>query len=254
MKRLFVAMLVPAVAVLLLGASARADGGKSGEAIVDKAIRALGGEAKLKEIKTYTSTSKGKLHLGGTENPFTSTETDDGLNRYRQVLDLELNGEKMKIVTVIDGEKGWGKAGEQGQELDKDKLANAKRANHMVAVSSNPLLLKEKGFKYEAAPDEKYEGKEAACLKVTGPDGKDFKILFDKQTGLPAAVIGTIANFTGEEVTQDLSYKEYKDFDGFKTPTKIAIKHNGAVVIDADVTEFKRVEKVDPKTFANPLD
>ncbi len=247
-------MLVPAVAVLLLGASGRADSGKAGEAIVDKAVRALGGESKLKQIKAYSSTAKGKLHIGGTENPFTTKETSEGLNRYRQVLDAEFNGEKMKIVTVVDGEKGWGKAGEQGQELDKDKLANAKRANHMVAVSSNPLLLKEKGFKYEAAPDEKYEGKEAACLKVTGPDGKDFKILFDKQTGLPILVSGTITNFTGEEVTQEVLYKDYKDFDGYKTPSKIAIKHNGETVVDADVVEFKRLEKVDPKTFANPLD
>jgi hypothetical protein len=254
MKRLFVAMFVPAVAVLFFGASGRADSGKAGEATVDKAIRALGGESKLKEIKTYSSTSKGKIHVNGAENPFTSQETGEGLNRYRQVLDAEFNGEKMKIVTVVDGEKGWGKLGDQGQEFDKDKLANAKRATYLVAVSSNPLMLKEKGFKYEAAPDEKCEGKEAACIKGTGPDGKDFKILFDKQTGLPVMVSGKVANFTGEEVTQEVIYKDYKDFDGYKTPSKIAIKHNGETVVDADVVEFKRLEKVDPKTFANPLD
>jgi hypothetical protein len=245
---------VPAVAVLLLGASGRADSGKAGEAIIDKAVRALGGESKLKQIKAYSSTAKGKLHIGGTENPFTTKEISEGLNRYRQDLDAEFNGEKMKIITVVDGEKGWAKAGDQGQEFDQDKLANAKRTIYLVAVSSNPLLLKEKGFKYEAAPDEKCEGKEAACLKGTGPDGKDFKILFDKETGLPVMVSGKIANFTGEEVTQDVIYKGYKDFDGYKTPSKISIKHNGEQIIEGDVVEFKRLDKVDPKTFSNPLD
>ena len=42
MKRLFVAMFVSAAAVLLLGGSGRADGGKSAEAIVDKAIHGYG--------------------------------------------------------------------------------------------------------------------------------------------------------------------------------------------------------------------
>jgi hypothetical protein len=254
MKRLFVAIFVPAVAVLLLGTSGRADSGKAGEAIVDKAIRALGGESKLKQIKVYSSKSSGKLHIGGTENPFTSKETTEGLNRSSQIFEAEFNGEKMKIISVVDGEKGWGKVGDQGQELDADKLANTKRATYLVGVSSNPLLLKEKGFKYEAAPDEKCEGKEAACIKGTGPDGKDFKVLFDKETGLPVMVSGTIANFTGEEVTQEVIYKNYKDFDGFKVATKVAIKHNGEKVVDADVVEFKRLDKVDPKTFANPLD
>ena len=254
MKRLVVAMLVSGAAVLLLGSSGRADGGKSAEAIVDKAIQALGGESKLKEIKAYSTKSSGKLHINGTESPFTTQETIDGLKRSRQVFEAEFGGEKMKIISVVDGDKGWGKLGDQGQELDKDKLANTKRGTYLVGVSSNPLLLKEKGFKYEAAPDEKFEGKEAACIKGTGPDGKDFKILFDKQTGLPILVSGTIANFTGEEVTQEVIYKDYKDFGGFKSPSKIAIKHNGEKVVDAEVVEFKRLDKVDPKTFASPLD
>ncbi len=254
MKRSLGAMLVPAFALLLFGTSARADSGNAGEATVDKAIRALGGEAKLKQFKAYSTKSKGNLHIGGAENPFTGTEIADGLERFHQVLDAEFNGDKMKITSVVNGEKGWAKVGEQGQELDADKLANAKRSSYLVAVSSNPLLLKSKGFKYEAAPDEKYEGKAAACLKGTGPDGKDFKLLFDQETGLPVAVIGKVASFTGEDVTQDTTFKDYKDFDGFKVATKIVVKHNGEKVADVEVVEFKHLDKVDPKAFASPLD
>jgi|HubBroStandDraft_6_1064221.scaffolds.fasta_scaffold09167_6 hypothetical protein len=253
MRRLLRAMHTTAAAVVLLSSSIQADTTNDGQATVDKAIQALGGEATLKSTKAYTWKSKGKINIGGTESAFTSEATVAGLDRFRQTFEGEFNGEKVKGVTVINGDKGWRKFGEMGMELDKDAMAIAKRSVYLEAVSGNPLLLKEKGFKIQSAPDEQFEGKDVACVKVTGPDGKDFTILFDKTTGLPVKEVAKVIGFGGEEVTQETIFKEYKVFDGFKTATKVEIKHDGQKFLDGVGSDFRRLDNVDAKTFENPL-
>ena len=52
------------VAALLSGAPARAESDKDPDAVLDKAIKALGGEEKLKAVKAVTGKSKGKLTIG----------------------------------------------------------------------------------------------------------------------------------------------------------------------------------------------
>ena len=56
----------------------------------------------------------------------------------------------------------------------------------------------------------------------------------------------------GEEFTQETTYKDYKDFDGIKKATKVESKRNGEDFLKSEITEFKVVDKVDPKTFAEP--
>ncbi len=253
MTRLFRATFATAVVVLLIGNSGRGDSPKDAGATVDKAVQALGGEATLKSIKAYSWKTKGKINIGGNESDFTGSTTVDGINRLRQAFEGEFNGEKIKGLTVVDGEKGWRKFGEMAMELDKDALAAAKRTMYLQAAWSNPLVLKEKGFKIKAAADDKVDGKDAACIEATGPDGKDFKLYFDKTTGLPVKEVARVVGFGGEELTQESYFKEFKVFDGFKTPTKVDIKHDGEKFLNFEASDFKKLDNVDPKTFANPL-
>ena len=82
--------------------------------------------------------------------------------------------------------------------------------------------LKGKGFKIEAAGEDKVDDKPAVGIKVTGPDGKDFKLYFDKESGLPVKLVATVIGFGGDEFTQETTYANYKDFDGTKKATKIS--------------------------------
>lgn len=248
MRRFFQTVLTMG-AMFAFAGIARAD---SPEAIVDKAIQAIGGEAKLSTVKAFTWKSKGKINIQGNESDLSSEATLDGLDHFHQVFNFNIGGQKIKGVVVVNGNKGWRLFGDMGGELDKDALANAKRSIYLDAVSTNPLLLKEKGFKLEACPDEKADGKPAACIKVVGPDGKDFKLLFNKETGLPVKEIAKIIGFQGDELTQERTFSSYKEFDGLKVATKIEVKHDGEKFLEADASGFKVLSKVDPKLFAEP--
>ncbi len=239
------------VAVLVCGpAWAAGDGDVQG--ILDKGIKALGGEQNLAKFKAATWKSKGTISFQGNDNSFTSTSTVEGLDHYRQEFEGDFGGNTVKGVTVLDGDKGWRSFGDMKMELDKDALANTKRTVYLQVIPATLLPLKGKGFKVEAAGEEKVDGKPAVGLKVTPSDGKEFKLYLDKESGLPVKLVARVAGFMGDEFTQETTYGNYKEFHGVKKTTKMENKRDGEKFLTSEVTEFKPLEKVDPKTFAEP--
>ena len=95
-------------------------------------------------------------------------------------------------MAVLNGEKGWRKFGDQNMDMDADAIKNEKRTVYLMVVPATIVPLKSKGFKVESAPDESVKGKPAAVLKVTGPDGKDFTLYFDKESGLPVRLVAKV--------------------------------------------------------------
>jgi hypothetical protein len=251
MKRLLGSVLMTAIVSGLASPVQGADD-KAAQAVVDKAIKALGGAEKLGAVKAFTWKAKGKISFGGNDNEFNSTATVQGLDHFRSEFEGEFGGNKFKGVTVLSGDKGWRKFGDMGMELDKDGLANEKRSVYLQVIAVTLVPLKGKDFKVEAAGTEKVGDNPATVLKVTGPDGKDFKLYFDQKSGLPVRQVAKVIGFMGQEFTQETTFAGYKDFDGIKKATKVESKRDGEKFIEQDITEFKVVEKLDPTTFTEP--
>jgi len=123
---------------------------------------------------------------------------------------------------------------------------------YLQVIPTTLVSLKGKGFKVQTAGEEKVGGKPAVGIKVTGPEGKDFTLYFDKESGLPVKQVAKVLDFMGNEFTQETTYGDYKEFQGIKKATKIANKRNGTTFLEAKITEFKVLDKVDAKTFAEP--
>jgi hypothetical protein len=250
MKRFLGAALVTAV-IACLGGPARADE-KEAKAVIDKAIKAVGGEEVLGKAGVVTWKTKGTLTFNGDQGQIKGQSTAQGLDRYRGEFEGNFGGNMFKGVTVLNGDKGWRKFGDDTTELDADALANEKRT---IYLQLGPVLLvplKGKGFKVESAPDEKVGDKPAAVVKVTGPDGKDFTLYFDKESGLPVRMVAKVVGFANDEYTQDTSFTDYKDFGGIKKATKSQSKRDGEKFIEIEVTDFKVLDKAEPDAFTEP--
>ena len=91
-------------------------------------------------------------------------------------------------------------------------LANQKRDVYLQIVPEMVVPLKGEGFKVESAAEEKVGGKPAAVLKVTGPDGKEFQLFFDKESGLPVKLTATVAGFQGERVRPGNDLRQLQGF------------------------------------------
>jgi hypothetical protein len=155
-------------------------------------------------------------------------------------------------VTVLAGDKGWRKFGDNKMEMDKDGVANEKRTVYLQVLPALLVPLRDKAFKIEAAGEEKVGGKPAVSLKVTPADGKSFRISFDKESGLPVKLVAKVVGFMGEEFTQETTLSDYKDFKGIKKATKIENKKDGEKFVEVHITEFRVLDKVDAKMFAEP--
>jgi hypothetical protein len=251
MKRMISAFVI-AVFISGMVSAAGADDKKDPNAVLDKAIKALGGEQKLSSVKAFMSKAKGKVYIQGNESEFTNQATAQGLTHYRGEFEGEFGGNKIHGVTVLNGDKGWRKFGDMGGALEGDQLAGEKRNVYLQIIPITILPLKAKEFKVEALPEEKVGDKPAVGIKVTGPEGKDFQLFFDKESGLPVKEVAKVMGFGGEETTQETIYQDYKDFGGIKRPSKVTVKRDGEKFLEQEVTEFKVLDKLDPKTFDEP--
>jgi hypothetical protein len=251
--------LIGAVLALALVAGmrtpVRAEEAQNPNAILDKAIQALGGEAKLNKVLAGASwKAKGTITIMEGDNPVTVQGTAQGLDHSRQEFEGDFGGNQVKGVTVIAGDKGWRDFGGERTELDKDALAIEKRRAYLALVPITILPLKGKEFKVETiSEDLSVSDKPAAGIKATGPDGKEFRLYFDKESGLPVKLVAArVVGFMGTEFTQETTFSDYQEMGGIKKATKIQTRLDGAKFLDQQITEFKVLDTIDAKTFAAP--
>src|SRR5947209_12540047 len=164
MTRLIVAVFTAAFVCSLSGPVRAADA-KDATAILDKAIKALGGEEKLSKIKAASWKTKGTISFGGNDNEVTTESIVQGLDHFRREFEGDFGGNKFKGITVLAGDKGWRKFGEN-QELDKDAVATEKRTVYLSMIPTTIVGLKSKEFKSAPISDDTVNGKPAAGIKV----------------------------------------------------------------------------------------
>ncbi|HMF13798.1 MAG TPA: hypothetical protein VKE94_15875 [Gemmataceae bacterium] len=252
MRKLTCAAFVAGLA-LIVASPVRSEEGGDAKAVIDKAIKALGGEEKLtKALKGSSWKNKGTLSIQGSDNPISTESTLAGLDKYRSKFKGEFGGMEIEGVTVMDGDKGARSFGGNEMEMDKDAIANEKRTVYLSAISAFIVPLKEKGFKCEKTGEEKVDNKAAVVLKIVGPDGKDSTLFLDKESGLPLKQVAKVNNFMGQEVTQETLFSNYKEIGGIQKAAKTIIKHDGEKLMELETTEFKTLDKVDPKIFEKP--
>ena len=155
-------------------------------------------------------------------------------------------------MVVLNVDKGWRKFGDNNVELDGDAVANQKRAVYLQVVPALLVPLKGKDFKVDSATEEKVGEKPAVVVKATGPDGKDFTLFFNKESGLLMKMVAKVVGMQGEEFTQETTFDNYKDFGGTKQATKLSSKRDGEKFLDVEVSEFKILDKADAKAFSQP--
>jgi hypothetical protein len=221
-------------------------------ATIDKAIQALGGQEKLDKAKTLSWTSKGTITFMGADNPATIRSTVQGLDHRRDEIDGEFGGMQIKGASVLAGDKGWRVFAGQKMELDKNSVADEKQSIYLDIIPITMVALKGSGFKSEPIAEIKVGDNPAVGLKVTGPDGKEFSLYFDKESGLPVRRVAKVTGFDGQPFNQETTYSDYQEMGGIKKATKVSSKRDGEKFIEQQITEFKILDRVDPKTFDEP--
>jgi hypothetical protein len=243
-------LIVTAVALLLFASPTQA--ADDPVAIVDKAIRATGGEEKLAKRKAEQWKTKGMIEIMGMKMPYAADYFFQKPGQMRFDVAMEFGGMKIAISAATDGEIAWEKSGDMVREME-EKKGKAFRDNVYTMELSYLLLLKKKDFALAMADEIKIDGKEAVGIKVTSKGHRDVVLYFDKKTGLLAKSVSKIWDeFTDKDVTQETILSDWKEKDGLMYFGKIIIKREGKDFITEEFSEQKSLDKLDPKLFAKP--
>jgi hypothetical protein len=238
------------VALALMASPAWADDAAEARAIIEKAVQAVGGETKLAAAKAYTQKVSGTFHGPGGGVAFTGEWTVNLPDRLRQATESKSDGMEFRAVRVIDGDKGWLRVNNTVVELDKDALA-AEREQMYAAWVASLLPLKEKDFALALLEKSQVGDRPAVGVQVTHKEHGPVGLYFGAEKGwLLKAEFGI--KRANAQVVQEILYDDYQDADGLKRPRKTTVRRDRKVLVEAEVADFKPLDKPDPKLFEKP--
>ena len=113
------------VGLVMATVTAKADESATARALVDKAMLALGGEAKLAKFPVTIVKFKGKFHGFDDNAPFTFTgeSASQGADRLKFFVEGNAKGHKFRTGALLNGNRGWTKFNDETREFNKEQLA-----------------------------------------------------------------------------------------------------------------------------------
>jgi hypothetical protein len=239
------------VGLLFGGGASRADEQADAKALLDKAMKAMNGDAKL--AKLHVASMKGKItgKDGGGEFTLSLDVTWQGMSQYRADVDIQDGGKNSQGVLVLDGAKGWIKHGDRTEAAPEMMAAFIQDVVHAGRMPQLLPALTDKAYKPTLLAEGKVGTRAALGLLLSHKDRKDVSLFFDKETGLLLKSEVRLTDPRGKEITIEYLYSDYKDFDGVKLCGKIAIKLDDKE-LTMELNEIKPVDKVDASKFDKP--
>ena len=243
--RRVIAMVSMVALVMTIGSRVRAEEKGDARATIDRAIKATGGEEKIKKFRAMTWKEKGTFYGMGDGVAYTGIYSHQYPNQFRMEIENV-------FVIVVNGDKGWSQMGGNTTEMTKDQLAEQKE--NMYADSVARLTpLSDKAYKLAALPEIKVNGRAAVGVKVSHKGHRDVKLYFDGESGLLVQREQTVKDDqSGKEVTQVATFSDFKAVEGIKVPTKTVIMRDGKKFVEAEEHDVKLLEKLDDSTFDKP--
>lgn len=222
---------------------------KAAKDVLTKALDALGGEKAVKKYPATVQKTKGTIQVMGMEVAFTSHEMTLDPDKAKQTIALSVGGQEVTIVQVINGENVSMTVAGTDMPLEADQKTELIEGMLLGRVLNIYPLIEDKGFEVKLGEKGKVDDKEAYVLTVTHKKLRETKLFVDAKSFLVVKVEKEGTNAAQETGKQEWRFEDHKKVDGVVLPMKVKITHDGKAFLDAETTEVKLVEKLDPSEF-----
>jgi hypothetical protein len=221
-------------------------------AVIDKAIKAQGGEERINKHKIRQTKSKGTLHLEGRTIEFTEEITFHLPNKFKSSSQFEFMGAH-KVMIGFDGSKAWLNEDGVNKDMMVDKLTDLMKEQTYVSEVTLLTSLKDSAYELSGLGETKVVDKPAVGVRVAKKGHKDVDLYFDKDSGLLVKFLHRTMDLkTMQEVDVERIITEYQDKDGLKEPKKGVVNRDGKKFIEAEVVEVKYLDEIDDTQFSKP--
>jgi hypothetical protein len=224
---------------------------KDAQAILRRAIKAHGGGDKLARTRITRETVRGTVMVLERKTSFTMETLARMPDQFRSVVTSEIDGAKRQVVQVFNGVRGWTSEGGVPREVGDAGLGSWKEMAHAAHVAMlTPLLAADKGYTLAALGESEVNGRKAVGVKVSVKGRRDVRLYFDRETGL--LVKKSYQPGEGKESVRDEVYSNFKEFEGLKRHTHIAVRLDGKPHAEVELVSIKFLDRVDDKEFGKP--
>jgi hypothetical protein len=237
--------------IWLVGGMAAVAADETPRAIIERAIKAHGGQERLEKLKADRVALKGTLFLLDKKGEFTATTTVNMPAQFRNVMDLTLDGKKIAIVQIFNGDKAIVTIDGAAQKVTASALTEMRETLQLERAVRLTPLLKDKSFTLTALGESKVNDKPAIGVKVSAKNHREIKMFFDRDSGLLIKTEHTLEE-SGKEVTQEEHYSDFKDSEGYTRPRKLVVFRAGKKLMEAELVDATYLDKVDETLFTKP--
>jgi zinc protease len=220
--------------------------------LIDDALAAKGGQAKLAAIKAFKLTASGTTTISGTSLPVDISRVFVVPDKMRIDATLKPAQREVLVSVGVNGKSGWqrGPDGQTGQYAVVEITGNALATIDFERWREPELILLkaiEPQAKLTPLADDTVDGKPCAVVKLRSPfTDVDVELYIDKKTKL----ITRMSFSDGGNVESD-DFSDYRDVGGLKIAYKRSTNGGGR----STQLELKAVDldpKVDPTIFDKP--
>jgi hypothetical protein len=224
----------------------RADDRESPAAVVEKAIKAHGGEEALNKARSLSRTGEGVMSLSG-NTPFTEETIMALPGRVRITVDLN---KSQRLTLIVNDDKAWQIVGGAVLDVAKERIEEAREEAYVMWLCTLTPLLKS-NYTLTSIPDSVVGGSPALGVKVVCEGHYDAKLYFDKQSYL-LVKLERHARESGVELTKTYIFSDYKDVDGVKLPIHEVQLIAGKKFIERTSATYKLLSRTDDSAFTKP--
>jgi hypothetical protein len=237
---------------LLAGTASRIHAAESSDpqAVIRKAIDAMGGEEKLARFKGSMSKSKCKFYMMGQVVDGTAQVWSQPPRQLKVIFHLNMGGKPLTRIEVVTKDGGWRSLNGKLTPLTDDEVAKIYEGME-VDQAANLLALKDPGYQITSLGESTVANRPAVGLKVAHAGHQDVLLYFDKERGY-LVKMQTRTKTTGSELDEENFYADYQDYSGILNANKVTTKRGGKTYAESETTEFKAVEKISDRVFAKP--
>jgi len=230
---------------------ARASADDKANAVIEKAIKAHGGQANLTKYKAVKVKVVGVAFEDGKEFRFTGSIAGQLPDKLREEIQIDLGEQKVTSIRVLNGRKGWRSENGKTEELKGADLDRAKDEEYQNYLENLVPLLKDKQIQVSLIGDDKVNDKPVTGVKISAKGYTDRKFFFDKESGLLVKIEQTMER-DGRQMNIESFFSDYKPINGVMFAMKQAVHRDGQKYIQNDATDCQVLEKLDNSTFAKP--
>ncbi len=206
--------------------------GVTAKTVLENHIKAIGGEAKLKEVKSVSTTAKGTMQ--GMEITLTQKQTSKGQSM------MSLNGMGMELMKqVVTPSMGYNSGQGQRQDLTGDELKEAQKEAKLFTELDEV----QNAAAYQLTGIETFNGEEAYALK------KDDTVSYYSVANGYKIGENTTIEAQGQTMMMTSTIGDYKEVKGIKFPFAKSLPLGPGMSVDFKMTEIKVNEGVTDADF-----